>query len=39
MVVAEDHGLNPELAAPLLSSARQAIWLVPTETLKRVSMI
>ena len=38
MVVAEGHGLIPELVAPVLSSKHQAIWLVPTEQFKRASM-
>jgi len=38
MIVAEGHGLIPELVAPALSSKRQAIWLVPTEAFKWVSM-
>jgi len=38
MVVAEGHGLTPELLSPVLSSGRQAIWLVPTEEFKRGSM-
>jgi len=37
-IVAEGHGLIPELVAPVLSGKRQAIWLVPTEEFKRVSM-
>ncbi len=38
MVVAEGHGLTPELISPVLSSNRQAIWLVPTEAFKWASM-
>jgi shikimate kinase len=38
MVVAEGHGLIPELVVPVLSSKRQAIWLVPTEEFKWASM-
>ena len=38
MVVAEGFGLLPELLSPVLSSARQAIWLVPTEDFKWASM-
>jgi shikimate kinase len=38
VVVAEGHGLIPELVAPLLASKRQAIWLVPTPEFKRASM-
>ena len=38
MVVAEGHGLIPELVAPVLSSKHQAIWLVPTEEFKWGSM-
>jgi hypothetical protein len=34
MVVAEGHGLTPELVASVLSSSSQAIWLVPTEAFK-----
>ncbi len=37
-VVAEGHGLVPELVAPVLSGKRQAIWLVPTEEFKWASM-
>lgn len=37
-IVAEGHGLIPELVAPVLSGKRQAIWLVPTEEFKRASM-
>lgn len=38
LVVAEGHGLTPELLSRVLSSKRQAIWLVPTEGFKRASM-
>jgi shikimate kinase len=38
MIVAEGHGLIPELVAPVLSSQHQAIWLVPTEEFKWASM-
>ncbi len=38
MIVAEGFGFTPELVFPLLSSACQAIWLVPTEDFKRASM-
>ncbi len=38
LVLAEGFGLTPELVAPVLSSRRQAIWLVPTEAFKWVSM-
>jgi len=38
MLVAEGHGLTPELISPMLSSKRQAIWLVPTEEFKWASM-
>ena len=37
-MVVEGHGLMPELVAPVLSSKRQAIWLVPTEAFKWASM-
>jgi hypothetical protein len=37
-LIAEGFGLLPALIAPLLSSRRQAIWLVPTEPFKRASM-
>lgn len=37
-IIAEGFGLTPPLIAPLLSSPRQAIWLVPTESFKRASM-
>lgn len=36
-VLAEGPGLLPECVAPLLSSPRQAIWLVPTEAFKRAT--
>lgn len=38
MVLAEGFGLTPELLSPVLSSKRQAIWLVPTEGFKWRSM-
>lgn len=38
MIVAEGFGLTPELLSPVLSSKRQAIWLVPTEEFKWASM-
>ena len=38
MVVAEGFGFTPELLSPVLSSKRQAIWLVPTEGFKWASM-
>lgn len=38
MIVVEGFGLTPELLSPILSSKRQAIWLVPTEDFKRSSM-
>ncbi|MHC5033796.1 MAG: hypothetical protein ACYTFZ_02005 [Planctomycetota bacterium] len=37
-LLAEGYGLTPELVSPVLSSNRQAIWLVPTEEFKRASM-
>jgi hypothetical protein len=37
-MVAEGHGLVPELVAPVLSSKHQAIWLVPTPAFKQASM-
>jgi 2-phosphoglycerate kinase len=37
-IVAEGFGLLPELLAPLLSKPAQAIWFVPTEEFKWVSM-
>jgi hypothetical protein len=36
-IVAEGYGLLPALVAPVLSSPRQAIWLVPTEEFKRAT--
>lgn len=36
-ILAEGPGLLPEAVAPLLSSPRQAIWLVPTEAFKRAT--
>jgi hypothetical protein len=38
MIVAEGFGFTPELLLPILSSKRQAIWLVPTEEFKWASM-
>jgi 2-phosphoglycerate kinase len=38
MIVAEGFGLTPELLSPILSSKRQAVWLVPTEDFKWASM-
>lgn len=38
MILAEGFGLIPELLSPVLSSKRQAIWLVPTEAFKWASM-
>lgn len=38
-VLAEGHGLTPELVSPLLSDKRQAIWLVPAEGFKWASMV
>lgn len=38
MIVAEGFGFTPELLLPILSSKRQAVWLVPTEGFKRASM-
>ena len=38
MIVAEGFGLTPALLSPVLSSKHQAIWLVPTEEFKRISM-
>jgi hypothetical protein len=38
MIVAEGFGLTPELLGPLLSSKRQAVWLLPTRDFKRASM-
>jgi 2-phosphoglycerate kinase len=37
-ILAEGFGLTPDLVAPLLTSRRQAIWLVPTDAFKRASM-
>lgn len=34
-VLAEGPGLLPDAVAPLLTSSRQALWLVPTEAFKR----
>lgn len=39
MVVAEGHGFIPELVVPVLSSRRQALWLVPTRELDRKSVV
>ena len=36
-VVAEGYGFTPDLVFPLLSSARQAIWLISTDEFKRVT--
>lgn len=36
-IVAEGYGFLPDLVLPLLSSTRQAIWLVSTEEFKRAS--
>ena len=36
-IIAEGPGFFPEVVLPLLSSPRQAIWLVPTEGFKRAS--
>lgn len=36
-IVAEGYGFLPELVLPLLSSTRQAIWLVSSEEFKRAS--
>jgi hypothetical protein len=36
-IVAEGYGLLPDLVLPLLTSKRQAIWLVSTEEFKRTS--
>ena len=38
MIVAEGFGLTPELVSPVLSSRRQAIWLVPTKDFRWASM-
>jgi len=38
VIVAEGFGFTPELLSPILSSKRQAVWLVPTEDFKRASM-
>jgi len=38
MIVAEGFGFTPALLSPVLSSERQAIWLVPTEEFKWTSM-
>ena len=37
IVLAEGPGLFPECVAPLISSPRQAIWLVPSEAFKRAA--
>jgi hypothetical protein len=37
-VLVEGFGLTPELLQPVLTSRRQAIWLVPTETFKLRAM-
>ena len=36
-IVAEGYGFLPELVAPLLTSPRQAIWLLPTESFRLAS--
>ena len=36
-IVAEGPGFFPEVVLPVLSDARQAIWMVPTEAFKRAS--
>ena len=36
-LVAEGYGFTPDLVLPLLRSARQAIWLVPTAEFKRAT--
>jgi len=36
-ILAEGPGLLPDCVAPLLSSPRQALWLVPTEAFKRAT--
>jgi hypothetical protein len=38
MIVAEGFGFTPEIIFPLLSNKRQAVWLVPTEEFKWMSM-
>lgn len=38
MIVAEGFGFTPEIIFPLLSNQHQAIWLVPTEDFKWMSM-
>lgn len=38
-IIAEGFGLLPDLLAPLLSSRRNAIWLIPTDTFKRTSIL
>jgi hypothetical protein len=38
MIVAEGFGFTPESLLPVLTSKRQAIWLVPTEEFKWASM-
>jgi hypothetical protein len=37
-IVAEGFGFTPDILWPVLSSRRQAVWLVPTEDFKRASM-
>ncbi len=37
-IIAEGFGLTPELVAPLLSTPRQAVWLIPTPAFKEASM-
>lgn len=39
MVVAEGFGFIPKLIEPLISSKRQAIWMLPTEEFKRKSFL
>ena len=38
-IVAEGPGFFPECLAPILSSDRQAIWLIPSEAFKRASAL
>ncbi len=38
-ILVEGFGVMPELVSPFLSSPRQALWLVPTESFKRESML
>lgn len=37
IILAEGPGFFPECVAPLISSPRQAVWLVPTEAFKRAT--